>query len=100
MQRQHCGCDMAVQQRDLAPATDEQARGVLALRVFLCWCQAPECRRKQVYTQELYSMATGPVTRVKRGLATLAKRLKQAQESDWVWSWHRETYGKVKWTVK
>lgn len=92
---------MAVRQRDIAPSNDESSRGVLALRVFVYWCQDPDCRRKQMYTQELYAMGIGTARRVKKqDEAKISKRLQQANESDWVWSWHRETYGKVKWTVK
>lgn len=100
MLKQHCGQDMAVIQRDIAPTAEEQSRGVLALRVSVCWCQSDECRRKQVYTQELFSLGVGQVNRIKKGLSTIAKRLQQAKESDWVWGYDRETYAKVKRPVR
>ena len=45
-------------------------------------------------------MGVGQVNRIKKGLSTIAKRLQQAKESDWVWGYDRETYAKVKRPVR
>ena len=97
MLKQHCGADMVVHQRDITPIPNEVTRGVQTLRVFVCWCQASDCRRRQVYTQEFFPLGIGIVTRTKKqDEGRLVKRLQQGKESDWVWGYHPETYTKVK----
>ena len=100
MIKQHCGCDMHVDERHIAPTIDESTRGVKSLRVLVCWCQVAKCRQRKYYAQELYEIGHSALSPVKKNIAVLTRRLKQAKESDWVWGYDRETYAKVKRPVK
>jgi hypothetical protein len=99
MQYHHCGIPLDVGVfRDLKPTAIEEAKGVIALRAETRWCKKPDCRRKFYFTQEIYEKRTTELKKLKkpRHISAITKRLKTAKESDWVWSWHPETFQKVK----
>lgn len=98
MEVRHCGVVLdTFRDRVIKPTDEEQAQGLVSVMVREYWCNEDACRQKLYYRQDFYEIGSSPVSRVKpRQVARLKARLKQAGESDWVWGWNKETYGKVK----
>lgn len=91
-----------VAERVIKPTADEEAQGIEAVGISKGWCREQQCRQRFFYIRNLYPGGWGPVNRMRdsQKIAQVVKRLKEAIESDWVYSWHRETYAKVKYTVR
>jgi len=98
MEITHCGDLLDFHERRLKPTVDEASRGVTYVLARQYWCQ--QCRKKLYYKQENFDIGSTNWQRVKRSIGAFVARLKQAKESDWVWGYNKETFGKIKVTVR
>lgn len=75
----------------------EQAQGIESLSVTVYRCRDADCRRLFYWVTPYAGLEPLPERRVRPWqIASIKARIKQPQESDWVWGHHREHFYKVK----
>jgi hypothetical protein len=98
----HCGKILASpQERLLKPTPSEILLGIQEVKAQEYWCSSPSCRKRLLYRQDVYQDRVTEWARIRpHQSAAFIARLRLAKESDWVWSYHPETFAKVKRTVR
>ena len=90
-------------ERFIKPTTNEAREKIKSVGVTIGWCQKAECRKRFIHVRHQYPGGWGPPQRLRgqEAIGQIVRRLKLAQESDWVWASAKdETCRKVKVMVR